>query len=72
MKKIAIEYVMELREKIREINMLDLEDITFTEKGKEIVDPLGIKNFKFIGLNNVDYVDMRFWEVNSAIGSRCS
>lgn len=59
---IAVEDVDALQEHRRRINQIPLEQITWTLGGRTInVTPKQIEDFKFTGLSNIDFVDMRWW-----------
>ena len=59
---IRAEEIKEIRDRLREINKLDLMDITFTENGKPIeVEKSLLDKFKFTGLNNTDFIDSEFY-----------
>ena len=61
--EININEVRNLRKRLREINSLDLEKCKFIENGKEIKVPKEIiKQFKFIGLNNADFIMTNFYK----------
>lgn len=61
--RIDIEEIQELREKLRAFNRLSIFNLEFYENGKEIDIPPYIKRrWDFIGLNNADFIDTRFWE----------
>jgi len=54
---IHIEYVRMLKEELAKINRGDLKDMRFFENGELLkVDPKDIKEFTFMGLNNVDFI----------------
>jgi len=58
---VSIEEIKALREKLAEINRVDLESITFTENGEVVkIDQRYIDEWKYIGLNNVDFILMEF------------
>lgn len=58
LKKVDIEYVKDLKKKLREINVIPFENIVWTNKGEAIpIDKEVREEFQFTGLNNVDFVD---------------
>lgn len=65
MKNININRIIELRKELDELNQTDLADINFYKDeqliniSQEIID-----NWRFIGLNNVDFVLIHFVEEN--------
>jgi hypothetical protein len=61
---VSIEEILELRERLREINALPLDDITFIENGEELeIDKTIVADFKFTGLNNCDFITTNFYKV---------
>ncbi len=55
--KISIEFIKRLHRHRSLINSEDLENIEFYEKGKKVdIDPKLIEEFKFTGLNNIDFI----------------
>jgi chromosomal replication initiation ATPase DnaA len=56
---VSIEEILELRERLREINALPLDDITFIENGDKTI----VADFKFTGLNNCDFITTNFYKV---------
>jgi hypothetical protein len=64
----AIE-IIELNARLREINSFDLEKIDFiSERGNVLkIDKDKIDSWKFIGLNNTDFIDSGFINMVSTI-----
>lgn len=61
--KIEIEEILKIKERLREINSIDLNKIEFTEGGKVIdINPKYIEEFRFIGLNNSDFIYTEFYK----------
>lgn len=62
--KISAVEIIELNARLREINSYDLEKIDFTnEKGEVLkIDKDKIDSWKFIGLNNTDFIDSGFYQ----------
>jgi len=60
---IDIEEIECLTSRIQAINSLDLSNIIFLEN-KEIVniDPKVINEFKYTGLNNIDFITSKFYK----------
>ncbi len=55
--KVDIETIRELKRKLDEINSVPFEDIEFFENGKRVgFDKNVVADWKFIGLNNVDFI----------------
>lgn len=56
---ISIEEIRDIQRRRREINDYDLEDIIFTFEGEPIqVSKEEVENFKYTGLNNIDFVEI--------------
>jgi hypothetical protein len=61
--EINIEEVMALQNRRREINSTPLKEIIFKKDGHPInIPPELLEEFRFTGLNNVDFIDMGFYE----------
>lgn len=57
------EEVRALKEQLREINNIPLEDIEWHEDGKPLdINPEFIKEWRFIGMNNSDFIDTGFYK----------
>ena len=67
--KIEISEIEKLTERLREINRLNLQDIQWIDENGKIssISPELIDEFKFTGLNNVDFIMSGFfrwgWDV---------
>ena len=58
-----IEVLQHHMNEIAKFNKLDLSKVKLREGGKEIpVTQEKLDEFKFVGLNNVSFVELRFWE----------
>ncbi len=63
--KIAIEYIEWLQSEIAKINSYGLDQIEFYEKGMLVEIPEEIiKEFKFVGLNNIAFITSGFYRKN--------
>ena len=61
--KIKIEEILELKKRFREINSQDLTNLKFSLNDKEVViDPKFIEEFRFTGLNNIDFITSEFYK----------
>jgi len=61
--KVDIEKVRELKRQLDEINSVPIEDIEFFENGKRVeFDKDVVADWKFIGLNNVDFITSGFYK----------
>lgn len=57
MVRISIEEINEAKKILNRINNYSIEDIIFTENGKDIeINKENYEQFKFSGLNNVDFI----------------
>jgi hypothetical protein len=67
--KISAIEIIELNARLREINSFDLEKIDFiSERGNVLkIDKDKIDSWKFIGLNNTDFIDSGFINMVSTI-----
>jgi hypothetical protein len=55
--RIDVEEIIKLQARRREINALDLKDITFYRDGKPVEIPdEAIEEWRFVGLSNIDFV----------------
>lgn len=60
--KINVEEIKRIQKRRAEINKLDLQNIEFYEDGVKLdISPEKIKEFSFIGLNNVDFIALGFY-----------
>ena len=61
--RVDVERVHALKEELAVINRTPLEEIEVYEDGKRVDIPQDvIDDWKFIGLNNSDFVNMEFWK----------
>lgn len=62
--KISAIEIIELNARLREINSYDLEKIDFISEIGNIlkIDKDKIDSWKFIGLNNTDFIDSGFYQ----------
>jgi hypothetical protein len=64
--KVAVEYIKWLTEERQKINKTPLEEIEFYENGMKVdVSEKMIKDFKFVGLNNIDFITSDFYKENN-------
>ena len=62
-KVLAVEYVLNLEKERAKINRMKLEDVVFTICGQPItIDPKSVKEFKFTGLSNMDFILTGFYK----------
>jgi hypothetical protein len=56
--KVSVSEILRVKEYLREINQANLEEIEFLDDSNNKIDinPKHYKDFKFIGLNNVDFI----------------
>lgn len=60
---VNVEEVMDIEHFRQEINGCDLEDIEIYENEKLIIiDERYYKEWRYLGLNNWDFITMKFWE----------
>jgi hypothetical protein len=60
--RVDIERVRKIQEERTKINKADLEDIEWYEDGKKLeISPKVIEDFKFIGLNNTDFIISNYY-----------
>ena len=61
--KVHIEHIIYLKEEVDKINKLDLSKIEFYLEGEPIEIPeTTVLEFKFTGLNNMDFITCEFYE----------
>ena len=54
---IDIDWLLRLCDQRADVNSLKLEDIRWMREGKEVqIAPKLVEDFKFLGLNNVDFI----------------
>lgn len=57
--RVDVEHVLALYEGLRKINKVKLEDIEWFKDGVKIeIDPIEVEHFRFVGLNNTDFVTL--------------
>ena len=57
--KVSTEYILWLRNELKKINMLKIQDIEFFKDGMILECPKKIiDDFKFTGLNNTDFIEL--------------
>jgi predicted ATP-grasp superfamily ATP-dependent carboligase len=60
--KIDIREILQISERRRQINRLNLEDIEFYDGDKKLdIDKKIVEEFEFIGLNNVDFITTDYY-----------
>ena len=60
--KVAIEYIEWIAEERAKINRAELEDIEFFKEGMKLdISQKKINEFKFCGLNNIDFILSGFY-----------
>ena len=61
---IKISEIIELKERLSEINRLNLSDIDFIDYDNTLIkiEPSIIEDFKFTGLNNTDFIWSGFYK----------
>ncbi len=61
--EVSVEYIRFLQGERDKINKAALEDIDFYEKRMKLnISPKKINDFKFVGLNNVDFILADFYK----------
>jgi len=61
--KVSVERIKYLKSELAKINRIPLKNIKFYEKGKLLrIDKSLIEEFKFFGLNNVDFIMTDFYK----------
>lgn len=61
--KVDIEHIKYLKSEFKKINKVPLEKIEFYEKSKLLkIDKSLIEEFKFVGLNNVDFILTEYYK----------
>jgi len=61
--KVAVEYIRWLMEERAKINKMELQDIEFFEEGMKLeISQKIIDDFKFCGLNNIDFINSGFYK----------
>ena len=65
--KIKISEILEIERRKQEINHLDLSEIDFIDDLGNVIDiPKNrIEEFKFIGLNNIDFITTGFYQLEA-------
>jgi hypothetical protein len=65
-KRINIEDVEKLLEERRKINIIPFENIEWYKNGKKLIlNPKILEEYKFMGLNNTDFVRFKVYLDNS-------
>lgn len=60
--KISIDEIIELKNRIREINKISFHDIVFTSDGVELEFSEGLlEDWLYTGLSNVDFIDSGYY-----------
>ena len=60
---VPIEWIEYLQEERKKINKMDIRNIKFFKNGEEIkIDKEIIKDFEFIGLSTVDFINSGFYK----------
>jgi len=61
--KVAIEYIEWIAEERAKINRAELEDIEFFKEGMKLdISQKKINEFKFCGLNNIDFILSEYYK----------
>ncbi len=61
--KVQIEAIIDIKNYLNSINKTDLNDLELYSKHKKIdIDQEAIEEFKFTGLNNVDFITSEFYK----------
>lgn len=62
--EIYIGEILYLKKRLREINSLPLENITFIKDNKEplVIDKHILDEWNYIGLNNSDFIETEFYK----------
>lgn len=62
--QVKISEILQLRNRLREINQPDLREIDFLDDdGNKIeIDKKILEDFRFIGLSNCDFIDTGFYK----------
>lgn len=67
--KVDIETILELQEKLNEINSVPLDNIEFFENGELIeIDKDKIERWEYVGLNNTAFITMGFYREETSNG----
>ena len=62
-KKVNIEYILEIERKRQEFNRMDLGKVNFFKDGKKVnISQEIIDEYKFTGLNNMDFITTGFYD----------
>ena len=63
MVRVDIEKIIKIKEELRKINALSMDEIEFFENGQKIIiDPELLKEWDYIGLNNTDFITSEFYK----------
>lgn len=60
--KVEVEEINRLKGLLNDFNALDLKDVDLYENGKKIEIQDSLKDWKYTGLCNHDFVMNRYWE----------
>jgi hypothetical protein len=61
--RVDVERILALKAELREINNVDLKDIEFFQNGEPLkISPLAVEDFRFIGMNNTDFITSGFYK----------
>ena len=61
--RISIQEIESLQKRMTEINEPNLSDIEFTDNGEIVeIDPKILSDYKFTGLNNMDFINSGFYK----------
>jgi hypothetical protein len=61
--RVDVEHVNWLKQQLRDINCLDFNEIDFYEDDKKLdIDPKKLGEWRFIGMNNSDFIDTKFYK----------
>lgn len=57
--RVDVERILALKAELQEINKATLTDIEFFEDGKKLnIKPEALEHWRFVGLNNTDFISM--------------
>lgn len=61
--RVDLEEIYDIMKRRKRINSVPLEDIEFYENGIKLdINPEIVNDFKFIGLNNIDFITTEFYK----------
>lgn len=68
MVKVSVEEVMQLQNRLNEINLIPFCDIDWTENGESLVVDESLKDeFRFTGLSNKDFITTGYYQENHSV-----